>query len=176
MLTLWINHQRTRFPCRFSHKCYSDWVMRVHTVIPIGLYLLQKIQALSLKNGLNNCGVPKLYNIQYHAEKKQQLYIHHLNVIISPQNVTELKTLKPWCSICAIASPARISVCKAKALNQLYAHPTLRNGTERNGTERNKTKEKKCTPTFKRKDKMNHTLPQKPQPLSWVSLCEADVF
>lgn len=48
-------------------------------------------------------------------------------MIISPQNVTELKTLKPWCSICAIASPARISIRKAKALNQLYAHPTLRN-------------------------------------------------
>lgn len=64
------------------------------------------------------------------TRKNQQLYIHHLNVIISPQNVTELKTLKSWCSICAIASPARISIWKAKALNQLYAHPTLRNRTK----------------------------------------------
>lgn len=138
----------------------------MHTVIPIGLYLLQKIQALSLKNGFNYCSVPKLYNIQYHAEKKQ---LYHLNVIISPQNITDLKTLKPWCSICTIASPARISICKAEALNQLHAQPTVRNETKRNETRR-------CTPTSKRKDKMNDTLPQKPRPLSWVSLYEADVF
>ncbi len=48
--------------------------MRAHTVIPIGLYLLQKIQALSLKNGLNNCSVPKLYSIQYHAKKTTTVY------------------------------------------------------------------------------------------------------
>jgi len=56
-------------------------------------------------------------------EKKQQLY--HLNVIISPQNITDLKTLKPWCSICTIASPARISIHKAEGPNQLHAQPTV---------------------------------------------------
>lgn len=157
MLTLWLNHQRTPFH-----------VVSVINLIQTGLwecilwfqlvsiyyreYEHYHLRMASITAACLNCTT---YSTTW--KKKQQLYIHHLNVIISPQNVTELKTLKPWCSICAIASPARISICKAKALNQLYE------------------KQKRCTPTSKRKDKMNDALPQKPQPLSWVPLCEADV-
>lgn len=73
-------------------------------------------------------------------------------MIISSRNVTEIKALKPWSCFCAIASPARINICKAK-------------------------KKKKTEPTNKKmhtvlqEKRQNYTFPQKPQPLSWVSLC-----